>query len=177
MIDVVCYYAEFGRPYRPLLERMAASAKRHHVNPWEYIITKTLNNYIYMHRSTYSKLDTYHDETDPLLHDHLTQEEYIIPSPAPDDPEKVWQPMIRLEILTPQQYLGQVVNLKNVFDLEVIAPGEFKKVRQFIPCTSNNFASHKTALASIRNRLQILNAASIGQFAIIQNNQSIFVVI
>lgn len=29
MIDVVCYYADFGKPYQPLLERMAASAKRH----------------------------------------------------------------------------------------------------------------------------------------------------
>src|SRR3989344_582025 len=41
------------------------------------------------------------------------------PQDFPDDPEKIWQPMIKLEILTPQQYLGQVVNLKNVFDLEI----------------------------------------------------------
>ncbi|MEK7507835.1 MAG: hypothetical protein AAB602_02000, partial [Patescibacteria group bacterium] len=46
---------------------------------------------------------------------------YIIKQPQdfPDDPERVWQPMIKLEILTPQQYLGQVMNLKNVFDLEI----------------------------------------------------------
>lgn len=41
------------------------------------------------------------------------------PQDFPDDPEKVWHPMIKLEILTPQQYVGQVVNLKNVFDLEI----------------------------------------------------------
>lgn len=29
MIDVVCYYADLGRPYRPLMERMCASAKKH----------------------------------------------------------------------------------------------------------------------------------------------------
>ena len=28
MIDVVCYYVDFGRPYQPLMERMCASAKR-----------------------------------------------------------------------------------------------------------------------------------------------------
>ncbi len=41
------------------------------------------------------------------------------PQDFPDDPEKVWQPMIKLEILTPERYVGQVVNLKNVFDLEI----------------------------------------------------------
>ncbi|MDO8537118.1 MAG: elongation factor 4, partial [bacterium] len=41
------------------------------------------------------------------------------PQDFPDKPEKVWQPMIKLEILTPQIYLNQVVNLKNTFDLEV----------------------------------------------------------
>jgi hypothetical protein len=29
MIDVVCYYADLGRPYRSLMERMCASAKQH----------------------------------------------------------------------------------------------------------------------------------------------------
>jgi len=42
------------------------------------------------------------------------------PQDFPDNPEKVWQPMIRVEILTPQSYLNQVVNLKNIFDLEVL---------------------------------------------------------
>jgi len=41
------------------------------------------------------------------------------PQDFPDDPEKVWQPMIKLEILAPQQYMGQVLNLKNIFDLDV----------------------------------------------------------
>ncbi len=41
------------------------------------------------------------------------------PQDFPDDAEKIWQPMIRLEILTPERYVGQVVNLKNVFDLEI----------------------------------------------------------
>ena len=29
MIDVVCYYADLGRPYRALMEQMCASAKQH----------------------------------------------------------------------------------------------------------------------------------------------------
>ena len=29
MIDVVCYYADLGRPYQPLMQRMCQSAKRH----------------------------------------------------------------------------------------------------------------------------------------------------
>jgi len=37
----------------------------------------------------------------------------------PDNPDVVWQPMIKLEILVPQAYLSPVVNLKNVFDFEV----------------------------------------------------------
>ncbi len=37
----------------------------------------------------------------------------------PDKPEKVWQPMIKVEILTPQTYLNQIMNLKMVFDLEI----------------------------------------------------------
>lgn len=37
----------------------------------------------------------------------------------PDSPEAVLQPMIRLEILTPANFLNPVVNLKNTFDLDV----------------------------------------------------------
>ena len=42
------------------------------------------------------------------------------PQDFPDKPEKVWEPIVNLEILVPQQFLSAVVNLQNVFDLEVI---------------------------------------------------------
>ncbi len=47
--------------------------------------------------------------------------DYIIKQPRdfPDKPDRVYQPMISLEILTPPEYLSQVVNLKNIFDLEI----------------------------------------------------------
>lgn len=47
--------------------------------------------------------------------------DFIVKQPQdfPDKPEKVWQPMIKLEILAPSEYLNQVVNLKNIFELEV----------------------------------------------------------
>lgn len=38
----------------------------------------------------------------------------------PESPEAVMQPMIKVEILSPADYLNPVVNLKNVFDLEVL---------------------------------------------------------
>jgi GTP-binding protein LepA len=41
------------------------------------------------------------------------------PQDFPDKPEKVWQPMIKLTILAPSEYLNQVVNLKNIFELEI----------------------------------------------------------
>ncbi len=41
------------------------------------------------------------------------------PQDFPDKPEKVWEPIVDLEILTPQRYLSAVVNLQTVFDLEV----------------------------------------------------------
>lgn len=43
------------------------------------------------------------------------------PHNFPDKPDRVWQPMIKLEILTPQKYLGSITNLKNVFDLEILS--------------------------------------------------------
>jgi hypothetical protein len=44
-----------------------------------YIMTKELDGELYVNRSTYTKLDTYHDETEPSLHDDVTIEEYIVP--------------------------------------------------------------------------------------------------
>jgi GTP-binding protein LepA len=41
------------------------------------------------------------------------------PQDFPDKPEKVWEPMVDLEVLTPQQYLSAVVNLQTVFDIEI----------------------------------------------------------
>lgn len=42
------------------------------------------------------------------------------PQDFPDKPDQVFQPMIRVEILTPSPYLNYVVNLKKVFDLEIL---------------------------------------------------------
>ncbi len=48
-------------------------------------------------------------------------QETIIKQPQdfPDKPEKVWEPIVALEILAPQQYLSQVVGLQTVFDIEI----------------------------------------------------------
>jgi len=47
--------------------------------------------------------------------------EYIIKqaSDFPIKPDKVFQPMIKIEILTPSQFMSSVMNLKVVFDLEI----------------------------------------------------------
>ena len=42
------------------------------------------------------------------------------PQDFPDKPEKVWEPIVNLEMLTPQNYLSAVVNLQNIFDIEVL---------------------------------------------------------
>lgn len=41
------------------------------------------------------------------------------PQDFPDKPEKVWEPIVDMEILTPQKYLSAVVNLQTVFDIEI----------------------------------------------------------
>jgi GTP-binding protein LepA len=41
------------------------------------------------------------------------------PQDFPDHPEKVWEPLVNLEILTPQQYLSAVLNMQTVFDIEI----------------------------------------------------------
>lgn len=41
------------------------------------------------------------------------------PQDFPDKPEKVWEPIVSLELLTPQKYLSAVVNLQTVFDLAI----------------------------------------------------------
>ena len=48
--------------------------------------------------------------------------EWVIEQPQdfPDKPEQVFQPMIKLEILTPSNYMSQIMNLKTSFDLEII---------------------------------------------------------
>lgn len=50
------------------------------------------------------------------------EKDYLIKQPQdfPLKPDKVFQPMIKIEVLAPAEYLSQVVNLKNVFDLEVL---------------------------------------------------------
>ena len=47
-------------------------------------------------------------------------EMFIIKQPQdfPDHPEKVWEPLVNLEILTPQNYLSAVLNLQTMFDIE-----------------------------------------------------------
>ncbi|MEK9179960.1 MAG: translation elongation factor 4 [Patescibacteria group bacterium] len=42
------------------------------------------------------------------------------PQDFPDKPDKAWQPMIKLEILAPKEYLNSVAMLKNVFDIEIL---------------------------------------------------------
>jgi GTP-binding protein LepA len=41
------------------------------------------------------------------------------PQDFPDKPEKVWEPLVALEILTPQSYLSSVLSLQTVFDIEI----------------------------------------------------------
>jgi GTP-binding protein LepA len=47
------------------------------------------------------------------------------PQDFPDKPEKVWEPLVALEILTPQSYLSSVLSLQTVFDIEI---AEFKNI-------------------------------------------------
>jgi GTP-binding protein LepA len=47
------------------------------------------------------------------------------PQDFPDKPEKVWEPIVDLEILTPQKYLSAVLALQTTFDIEV---GEVKNI-------------------------------------------------
>ena len=41
------------------------------------------------------------------------------PQDFPDKPERVWEPIVDLELLVPQKYLSAVVNLQTVFDIEI----------------------------------------------------------
>ncbi len=41
------------------------------------------------------------------------------PQDFPASPEKVWEPVVDLEILTPQKYLSSVVNLQTIFDIDI----------------------------------------------------------
>ncbi len=41
------------------------------------------------------------------------------PQDFPDKPEKVWEPIVALEILAPKDYLSPVLGLQTVFDLDV----------------------------------------------------------
>jgi GTP-binding protein LepA len=47
--------------------------------------------------------------------------EFVITQPQdfPDKPEKVWEPIVDLEILTPQQYLSTVLGMQTVFDIDI----------------------------------------------------------
>jgi GTP-binding protein LepA len=42
------------------------------------------------------------------------------PQDFPDKPERVWEPIVDLEVLSPQRYLSAVVNLQTVFDIEIL---------------------------------------------------------
>jgi GTP-binding protein LepA len=50
------------------------------------------------------------------------EKEYVIKQARdfPVKPDRVFQPMIAVEILTPTLYLNSIVNLKNVFDMEIL---------------------------------------------------------
>jgi GTP-binding protein LepA len=41
------------------------------------------------------------------------------PQDFPDKPEKVWEPIVDLDILTPQKYLSAAMNLQTVFDFAI----------------------------------------------------------
>jgi GTP-binding protein LepA len=41
------------------------------------------------------------------------------PQDFPEKPEKVWEPVVDLEVLTPQRYLSSVVNLQTIFDIDI----------------------------------------------------------
>jgi GTP-binding protein LepA len=41
------------------------------------------------------------------------------PQDFPEHPEKVWEPLVNLEVLTPQSYLSAVLNMQTVFDMEI----------------------------------------------------------
>lgn len=41
------------------------------------------------------------------------------PQDFPDKPEKVWEPIVDLEVLVPQKYLSAVMNLQTVYDLAI----------------------------------------------------------
>jgi GTP-binding protein LepA len=41
------------------------------------------------------------------------------PQDFPEKPEKVWEPLVNLEILTPQNYLSAVLNMQTIFDIEI----------------------------------------------------------
>jgi len=41
------------------------------------------------------------------------------PQDFPDHPEKVWEPIVDLEILAPQKFLSAVLNMQTTFDIEV----------------------------------------------------------
>lgn len=41
------------------------------------------------------------------------------PQDFPEHPEKVWEPLVNIEILTPQNYLSAVLNMQTIFDMEI----------------------------------------------------------
>jgi GTP-binding protein LepA len=43
------------------------------------------------------------------------------PQDFPDHPERVWEPIVDLEILVPQQYLSAVLGIQTTYDIEVAA--------------------------------------------------------
>jgi GTP-binding protein LepA len=58
------------------------------------------------------------------------------PQDFPDKPEKVWEPMVALEILAPKEYLSAVLSLQTVFDIEVAdikAIGENLLIESLMP--------------------------------------------
>jgi len=65
-------------------------------------------------------------------------QEYIVtqPSDYPENPDETLQPMIALEIISPAQYLTAVVNLKNIFNMnigEITTAGENVIVKAKMP--------------------------------------------
>jgi GTP-binding protein LepA len=54
------------------------------------------------------------------IQDHGEMKIVKQPQDFPEKPDKVWEPLVALEILAPQKYLSAVINLQTVFDIAIL---------------------------------------------------------
>ncbi len=67
MFDIVCYYADLGRPYEPLIERMTGSARRVMPDARLVLLTPNAGEEIRRHFDTVCQLPPGADETNLCL--------------------------------------------------------------------------------------------------------------